>query len=60
MRMYRKNLRTEKGRSAPYDKDPETEKAGDQIPDSSVIKMFVNSRYIAIMIKKVSWPNKIL
>ena len=44
MGMYRKNLRTEKGRSAPYDKDPETEKAGDQIPDSSVIKMFVNRK----------------
>ena len=44
MGMYRKNLRTEKRRSAPYDKDSETEKTGDQIPDSSVIKMFANRK----------------
>ena len=44
MRMYRKNLRTEKGRSAPYDKEPETEKDGEQIPDSSVIKMVDNRK----------------
>ena len=44
MGMYRKNLRTEKRRSAPYDKDSETEKTGDQIPDSSVIKIFISRK----------------
>ena len=44
MGMYRKNLGTEKGRSAPYDKDSEAEKSGDQIPYGAVIKILVNRK----------------
>ena len=44
MGMYRKNPGTEKGRSAPYDKDSEAEKSGDQILYGAVIKIFISRK----------------